>query len=218
MSHDDFATEPVRGLPETPPEGERILWQGAPSWRALAWRAFGVRWVALYFALICAWQILDMGTAGAEAAAIGKSLLVIGIVGVVAAGVLALLAWVTAKTTVYTITTRRVVMRIGVALTVTINLPFRWIGSAALKAHGDGSGDIALTTMGETRLAYLMLWPHARPWHIRQPEPTLRGVADAQPVAEILARALREETGQTAPTTAPETDARPAPGGLVAAE
>jgi hypothetical protein len=29
--HDDFQTEPVRGLPENLPEGEHILWQGHPT-------------------------------------------------------------------------------------------------------------------------------------------------------------------------------------------
>ncbi|MEO0946437.1 MAG: PH domain-containing protein, partial [Pseudomonadota bacterium] len=45
MSHDDFATEPVRGLPERPPEGEEILWQGQPSAWALTRSAFAFWWV-----------------------------------------------------------------------------------------------------------------------------------------------------------------------------
>ena len=28
--HDDFDFEPVRGLPQVLPKGERMLWQGAP--------------------------------------------------------------------------------------------------------------------------------------------------------------------------------------------
>ena len=31
--HDDFAFEPVRGLPAVLPPGERMLWQGAPRWQ-----------------------------------------------------------------------------------------------------------------------------------------------------------------------------------------
>ena len=31
--HDDFDFEPVRGLPQVLPEGERLLWQGAPRWQ-----------------------------------------------------------------------------------------------------------------------------------------------------------------------------------------
>lgn len=37
MPKDDVQVEPIRGLPELPPEGEHILWQGAPDpgrWRS----------------------------------------------------------------------------------------------------------------------------------------------------------------------------------------
>ena len=47
MSEHDF--EPIRGLPGPLPEGETILWQGAPDWRVLAVQAFHVRAVAIYF-------------------------------------------------------------------------------------------------------------------------------------------------------------------------
>ena len=39
-NHDDFAFEPVRGLPAELPRGERLIWQGAPDWRLLAIQAF----------------------------------------------------------------------------------------------------------------------------------------------------------------------------------
>ena len=38
------------GLPEALPEGEHILWQGAPDWKVLARRVFHTRKVAVYFA------------------------------------------------------------------------------------------------------------------------------------------------------------------------
>ena len=36
MPDDDYHVEPVRGLPQSLPEGEELLWQGAPSTWALA--------------------------------------------------------------------------------------------------------------------------------------------------------------------------------------
>ncbi len=87
-------------------------------------------------------------------------------------GVLALIAWVMARETVYTITTHRVAMRIGAALTVTLNLPFRWIGSADLAVHRDGTGTILLNLTGETRLSYLVVWPHVKPTQRRYLWPT----------------------------------------------
>ena len=47
MSHDDFAVEAVPGLPAALPDGERLLGQGTPEWRALAVRALHVRKVGI---------------------------------------------------------------------------------------------------------------------------------------------------------------------------
>ncbi len=47
MSHDDFAFEPIPGLPGTPPRGETLLWQGRPThggWRSRR-TACGGSWV-----------------------------------------------------------------------------------------------------------------------------------------------------------------------------
>ncbi|MEM9145126.1 MAG: photosynthetic complex putative assembly protein PuhB [Pseudomonadota bacterium] len=220
--NEDIEVEPVRGLPERPPEGERILWQGAPAWRSLAWRAFGVRLVVLYFAVLGLWRGIDGVVTDQAPAEIVAGLAMLLVMGLAAAGVLTLMAWSAARATIYTITTRRVAMRIGVALTVTLNLPYRWIGSAALRCHRDGSGDLPLTLTGSTRLAYLMLWPHVRPWRFGRAEPALRAVPDAGRVAEILAHALRDaEVNRAAPSSdAPPVDAQPmrADPGLVAAE
>ncbi len=50
MSHDDFALEPIKGLPEVPPEGEEILWQGRPQVWPLMIAALAFWWVMAYFA------------------------------------------------------------------------------------------------------------------------------------------------------------------------
>ncbi|MCA3543939.1 MAG: PH domain-containing protein, partial [Rhodobacter sp.] len=60
--HDDFSFEPVPGLPERPPPGEEILWQGRPDTLALAREAMGLTWIGGYFVLIAVWR------AGAAAA------------------------------------------------------------------------------------------------------------------------------------------------------
>ena len=43
--------------------------------------------------------------------------------------------------------------------------------------------------IGERGFGYALLWPHARPWRYRSPEPMLRAVPDAQAVAARLTRA-----------------------------
>ncbi|MEM1316316.1 MAG: photosynthetic complex putative assembly protein PuhB, partial [Pseudomonadota bacterium] len=173
--HDEeFDLEPVPGLPEAPPAGERILWQGAPDWRALARRCFLSRWTAAALLGLGLVRVLRRAADGApmgEVAVLGAWHLFLA---AAALGVLSGLAWMTARATVYNITDRRVAMRIGSAVNVTFNLPFRWIDGAELAVHADGAGNIPLTLRGPNTLGYLMLWPHCRPWRMARPQPMLR--------------------------------------------
>lgn len=212
MSHDDFAVEPIRGLPERPPEGEEILWQGRPdAWR-LAVESLNLYWVALYFVLFFGWRALVAGAEVPfwEAVRIGSPFLVMG---VVACGLLWLIALIQARSTVYTVTNRRVAMRIGAALTVTLNLPYRWIGAANLDLRQGGTGTIALNLLGETRLSYLNTWPHVRPWYMKETQPALRCIPDAQRVSRILAEAAQSRLAEPAVRkVAPAAQAAPARG------
>jgi hypothetical protein len=112
-----------------------------------------------------------------------------------ALAILVFLGWLVGRTTLYTITNRRVVMRIGIVLDVTFNIPFRVIESAGLRKYEDGTGDIALALAGPDRIAYLHLWPHARPWRIARAEPTLRTVPDAAAVSALLMSAISAVEG-----------------------
>lgn len=193
---DEFDFEPIRGLPAMLPEGERMLWQGAPDWWVLARDAFHVRKVAVYFGLLAAWQTGSAMLAGEGIAAGALSALWTAALAAVALGILTLLAWLTARTTVYTITTQRLVMRFGVALPMTLNIPFKTVETAALKSRADGSGDIPLSLDADNRVSYTVTWPHVRPWRIAKPEPMLRGLPRAAAVAEILGQALARAAGQ----------------------
>ena len=109
-----------------------------------------------------------------------------------------LLAWLSARTTVYTLTDRRIVMRIGIVLTIAFNLPLKRIEGASIHALGNGTGDIALLLEDETRIAWMQLWPHARPWRMSRPQPMLRAVPQAQAVAQQLTQAWSRVNGTTA--------------------
>jgi hypothetical protein len=210
MSHDDYAVEPVWGLPEALPEGEYLLWQGQPRWQALAVRVFHARKVAVYFAVLAAWSIVDAVADGLGGAAVLQGAATTLAVGAAAVGLLVYLARLAARTTVYSITNRRIVMRIGMALPTSINLPYTVVQSAALRRYRDGTGDLPVTLGGKGRIPYVMLWPHARPWHFGDPKPMLRGLAEPEAVAELLSRLLLAAAGPgggtaTAPVDAPET-------------
>lgn len=188
MSHDDFKFEPVRGLPEALPEGEHILWQGSPAPLRLARDALGLTWVAGYFAVLTIWRVGVSSTyvSFGEALAHGIPFLV---VGMLACLLIYGLAFMQARSAVYTLTNKRVAMRIGAALTMTLNLPYTQIGNAGLDAKKSGHGTLAFELIGNTRFSYLMTWPHVRPWHMSKTQPAFRSIPDAQKVAEIFSDA-----------------------------
>ncbi len=209
--HDDFAFEPIPGLPERLPAGEEMLWQGRPDAGALAREAYGLRWIAGYFALIVLWRAgVGYGDAGLSGA-VAFGLPYIGL-AVLGCGVIYLLAVAQARATIYTITSSRVVMRIGAALTVTFNFPFVQIAAAHLDDRG-ATGTIALQTKGDTRISFLILWPHVRPWRIAHTQPALRCIPDAAAVAKLLAEAAQTRLSQPTITRDPAQV-----GDLIAAE
>ncbi|NVO16859.1 MAG: PH domain-containing protein [Rhodoplanes sp.] len=195
-----------RPLPEPLPEGEEILWRAGPLAWPLAVRVFHIRKIAVYFAALVLWlgasTYVDKGSiTGALVAALWVVPLALA-----AIGILGLFAWLVRRTTTYTITSRRLILQYGVAFPMTLNLPFKHIGSAALRLYRDGSGDIPVTLTDGTKIAYPVLWPHARPWRVRRTEPMLRVVADAKHVAEILARAILARRGTERPQAAAGSD------------
>ena len=195
--------ESIDGIDGPLPDGERVLWQGRPEWRVLAATAYHVNKVAAYFAALIA---LRAAFAMADGLDLGAAVLhALWVLPLAAAGLglLAGMAWLAARGAVYALTTRRVVMKIGVAVPITINLPLRLIGAAALRRTRGAHGDIPLALDGADRIAYLHLWPHARPWRFRQPEPMLRAVPDAARVAELLGGALAAVHGAGAATAQP---------------
>jgi len=179
-------------LPADLPPGERVLWHGRPHWVGLTRRAFRADYVAAYFAAMTAWNFATAGD-GAGAIAAAQTLAA----GCVALALLALLGWLSARTTLYVVTSGRIVMKIGVALPVFFNLPYSQLASAAVREFADGTGDISLALTRGQRIAYLHLWPHARPFRVKQPEPTLRSVPDAAKVADILRRAVVAKSDPT---------------------
>ncbi|MDP4003802.1 photosynthetic complex putative assembly protein PuhB [Methylobacterium sp. NEAU K] len=219
MSGDFLPEGTLRGLPGPLPAGERILWQGAPTTAGLLVRVFHARVVTAWFA-VCALAFgLAAGSPGAALATVGPTLLV----GAGAVALLWLLAWLTHRTTVYTVTNRRIVLHAGIALPVTHNLPFAQVEGAALRPFTDGSGDLPLRLRPGLRIAYLQLWPHARPWRLSRTEPMLRSVPEADAVSGILVRALEahadaSETALPVIVPRPRAAAQENPGRLVAAE
>ncbi len=209
--HDDFHKEPIPGLPAHLPEGEEILWQGKPERAAVGRNALHSRKVGIYFAALTAWKL-------AAGITDGKSLseLAFSVGGTIVLGALALIilygiSALIVRTTIYTITNKRVVMRIGIALPITFQFPFTQITSADVKHLDDTVGTLVFSLKEHTKISWLVLWPHVRPWKLGKPQPALRAIADIGHVTEILSHQLSITHAQ-APVSLPtkENTKRPA--------
>lgn len=191
----EYEFEAALGLPESLPQDEFILWQGAPNWISMAKHVFRLQWLSFYFAVIVIWQLISVaGSEGGLADGWSSVALAFGlaVTGLILVG---LMAYWSATEALYTLTNRRIVMRIGIVLTVTFNLPYKTLGSADLKLYKDGTGDIPMQIATEDKIAYFHLWPHARPWRLATPEPMMRCVPEAKQVAAILTEAWMSSTG-----------------------
>ncbi len=185
-AHHEHEFEAAPGLPEPLPPGERLLWQGRPDWVALAIHVFHVRKLAIYFVVMLAVQALYL--LGEPGARLTGPLMTSGLLALLALLVLAGTAWFSARTTLYTLTDRRVLMRVGMVLTLTFNLPLRQIAGASFRPLSQGRGDIALELKGGDRIAWFHLWPHVRAWKQRKPQPSLRCLPDAAQVGQLVLR------------------------------
>jgi Bacterial PH domain len=193
----EYDDEPQVGLPELLPKGERLLWQGSPDWKSMAINVFHVRKVAIY--LIVMMLIRAVAVAG-------ESTLLKGVVAglwclpviAIAIALITLLAYLSARDTMYSITDKRVILRIGIALTLTYNIPLKLVQAAGIYVRKDGSGDIPLSLAKGNKIAYLFLWPHAKPWKLANPEPMLRCIPNANEVAATLSQAWAKANQQVA--------------------
>ncbi len=223
--------EPEYGLPEKLPQDERILWQGSPDTGLVFKHVFHARGLAIYFALIllarAGQQYADSGSAAQALAA------AVWLAPIFGLGLLLFwaMAYLVAKTTVYTLTSRRVAMRIGIVLNLTLNLPLSRMQAALVRpltkrsTDEDGPGEIALILHAEDKVAYPHLWPHARPWHFANPQPMFRALPAVKGLGQLLTQAwqanqpvsagealVHGRTAADAPATGRKTNSQPAAG------
>ena len=177
----EYEIEPTPGLPGKLPPGEAIVWQGSPDWQSLARAVFHTRLVAAWFVIVASLAFVSGGT-GLKGAAITLVAAGLGL------GVLFLLARASARSTIYTLTNRRIVMRFGVALPKCINLPLAAIGAADVRSLSAGHIDVVLNPTQRFPLGWLQMWPHVQPWQVASPRPMLRAVPES--FAPLLASAL----------------------------
>lgn len=196
----------IRPLPEPLPEGEHLLWQGSPAWRPYSRRVFQIDKIAVYFMVIIVWVAVSAAVGGGGADAL-RSLVWTVPPALSVLLLLAGLALLYARTTVYTITSKRVVIQSGLAFTTAVNLPFSKISSADMKTFSDATGDIELAMSGP-RLLYSMIWPNVRLLRLKRPTPMIWALDHPHDAADILGQALAADQQADQPVeSAPIQDA-----------
>ena len=190
----------IDGIAEPLPEGEVVLWSAHPVPWTFARRQFRLQWVAVWFLGLALWratETLQAGGSGHDALlrALGQLPLAVG-----ALGLLSGLGLAMARSTTYALTRRRLVMNVGVALPITINIPLRFIDGASVRHRAAGVSDLALTIAGGHKVKLFALWPHVRDPLARSIEPTLRDVATPSllTLLPLLQQALRSSDADAA--------------------
>jgi hypothetical protein len=180
----------IEGIDEALPPGEVLLWQGRPDLRTLTFRVLHLRAVLIYWLVVAGGFVLASLFTDRGTGALAADLVWLVVVGMVGAGILYGLAAAIRKSTTYALTDRRLVIRLGVALPSVFNLPLDQVDSVDLRALGGGMGDLVFTPAGTDRVGWLFLWPHAKPWALRDPLPAFRALADAEAVGRQVAAAV----------------------------
>jgi hypothetical protein len=215
VSHDDFDFETLGGLSKRLPPGERILWQGNPDAVAIAYRFFKLGHLTAYFIVLCGWAVVSTALDNASLREVSAAAASFAALSLVALILVRGYAELISRTTLYTMTDRRLVLRVGIALPISINIPLNRIDGAAMRVMHDGAGEIAITLRPGERIAYLVLWPHTRVWRLARPEPVLRCIPEVRAVAAQLARVLGApgapagSSPQTVATTRPARNLTP---------
>lgn len=178
----------LKPLPGPLPEGERVLWQRSPSWQAYSKRVFHVSKFALYFLIVITWVAVSRSVSGGVASGLSSLIWTVPL-ALIVVGMLGLMGWLYARTTVYTMTSKRLIIQSGLAFTTAVNLPFSKLDKADLRTFSDGTGDIELAMSGP-RLLYSMVWPNTRLLKLKRPAPVLWGLPEPSRVADLLSDAL----------------------------
>lgn len=162
----------------TPAPDEKVLWKGRPNLGLLARTAFHTRKAGIYMSALV---VIALAMGNTDAA------IVSAVLGIALIAILYVLAWASARSTLYILTDARLIMRIGMAIETRINIPLKQVKAAHLRPRPDGHGDIAFEVAGERLLGTVLLWPHVRPWHYAKPQPMLRAVPEAETLAKMIA-------------------------------
>lgn len=186
---------PPKDILSVIPKDEVIIWHGRPDLRRFCLTAIGIKYILVYliiitcsiiytrygdFNLITFLQVLVPYLLSCCLAII--LLVIVGISQVLP--------------TVYVITSKRVIIKSGLALIFMLNVPFDKIASIDKNHYSDGSGNISFKLISNKRVPFFASWPSVRPWYFSNPEPAFRCIADVDVIALKLSEAAQSRVSE----------------------
>ena len=202
----DFDAEPVPVCRRICRRARRCSGRGRRG-RGLRPRAFHAK-VAIYCGVIVLWSGRSALRDGGSAAGCGTGDAQAGTAG---RGAVAILTVMASRSWTHESTRSPAAgwsSGSGVALPVTINLPFARISIGRRAKHRRRHRRYSAgADRRQIAIAYLLLWPNARPWRMSEPSPCCAAIRMPCRVADILARALAAAAGSAGARRRCSTDA-----------
>ena len=177
------------------PEDEEVLWHGRPDFRRFSLSALGLRYLMLYL-LIVSLTTFFSNFGNLSLFLFLQMMFPYIICCCLAAIILVMIGISQVIPIVYVITSKRIIIKSGLALIFMLNVPFDKIANIDKKTFSDGCGDISFKFMGNKRIPFFAGWPSVRPWYFNNPEPTFRCIPDVDVVAFKLANAAQSRISE----------------------
>jgi len=177
------------------PEDEKIIWYGRPDLRRFCLTALGLKYIFFYLIIIF-FSILYARFGDFNFIKIVQVLFPYLISSFLAVLLLIIIGTSQVLPTIYVITSRRVIIRSGLALIFMLNVPFDKIASIDKNHYSDGSGNISFKLISNKRVPFFASWPSVRPWYFSNPEPTFRCIADVEVIALKLSEAAQSRVSE----------------------
>ena len=191
--------ERVKNLPgdvlSAIPSDEKVLWNGRPNWKGLAYQSFGLKYLILYFIGGAFFALSKMD----RVFSLDVFLIFFYpyfLSGVLAGLLFSAIAYFQAINTSYVITEKRVVIRSGAALIFLLNAPFKKISSIDKQQLRNHLVNISFTTISRKRIPYLSCWPSVKPWSILNPKPAFRCSRWGDEQEQIMLDAVANQIGK----------------------
>ena len=177
------------------PKDEKIIWYGRPDLRRFCLTALGLKYIIIYLIIIF-FSIIYARYGDFNFIEILQVLFPYLISCFLAVLLLIIVGISQVLPTIYVITSKRVIIRSGLALIFMINVPFDKIASIDKNLYKDGCGNISFKLINNKRVPFFASWPSVRPWYFNNPEPTFRCISDVEIVALKLSEAARSRISE----------------------